>query len=365
MRCLCLTTVLLLAACAGEDVQLEQAKEMGLLETTTAVKGRDGGYSGLVFGRSVWLYGDTILSLEGEDGSSWRHNSWSFTTDTNAADGLGPFEERVDDLGAPRPFFAGTAEERAFNAAHAGEDCEDPCGARRALWPGALIWDAEGSRALVFYHKIYGEPGPWNFYGLGSGVAIWTDFEESPVRPEPKVIDGEPTLLFSADEGSFGAAALIHDGFLYAYACDGGLDKPCLLGRVPPGEVEDRSAWKFYADDGTWIENVADADPVFDGAPMLDVHYNEHLRRFLALYSRPLSNDVVVRTAPAPEGPWSSETQVFEMEPQHNGDPAYAALAHPELMEDGGRIEYFTYYRGTGDWTGELRVVRLELSIPE
>ncbi|MCP4536473.1 MAG: hypothetical protein GY832_04945, partial [Chloroflexi bacterium] len=54
------------AAVAGNDVDssglaLVAATELGVLETSAWIRGRDGGYSGVFEGRSVWLYGDTTL----------------------------------------------------------------------------------------------------------------------------------------------------------------------------------------------------------------------------------------------------------------------------------------------------------------
>jgi hypothetical protein len=42
----------------------------------------------------------------------------------------------------------------------------------------------------------------------------------------------------------------------------------------------------------------------------LSVTYNDHLRAYLAVYGEKFSNDVVLRTAPAPEGPWSPPVRV-------------------------------------------------------
>jgi hypothetical protein len=41
------------------------ATDLGVLETTPSIRGRDGGYSATFSGRSVWLYGDTILASVG------------------------------------------------------------------------------------------------------------------------------------------------------------------------------------------------------------------------------------------------------------------------------------------------------------
>ena len=41
------------------------------------VRARDGGYSGSVWGHSVWVFGDTVLAAPDEDGLTWHHNSFS------------------------------------------------------------------------------------------------------------------------------------------------------------------------------------------------------------------------------------------------------------------------------------------------
>lgn len=40
----------------------------------------------------------------------------------------------------------------------------------------------------------------------------------------------------------------------------------------------------------------------------------------------------------------------------------YCGMAHAEFEEDDGRVQYVSYFRSTGDWTGEIRVVRMEIS---
>ncbi|MPN01524.1 hypothetical protein SDC9_148733 [bioreactor metagenome] len=64
-----------------------------------------------------------------------------------------------------------------------------------------------------------------------------------------------------------------------------------------------RSQWEFYAGDNRWSKLTQDAVPLFDGAPMLSVHWNEYLGKYLAFYTVPLADRVVCRTADRPEGP--------------------------------------------------------------
>jgi hypothetical protein len=67
-----------------------------------------------------------------------------------------------------------------------------------------------------------------------------------------------------------------------------------------------------------------------------------------------------MRTAEAPEGPWSAGRELFQAEPADEGF-VYCGLGHAELQREDGRYEYVSYYRGTGDWTGEIRLVEVEV----
>ena len=64
---------------------------------------------------------------------------------------------------------------------------------------------------------------------------------------------------------------------------------------------------------------------------MMSIYYNDYLERYAALYSKPLSRDAVLRTAPRPEGPWSTALQVFKARaPDSDNGWIYNALAHRE-----------------------------------
>ena len=352
-----LAIALLAGGCAQADIEVLRVDDLGALPTSASIKGRDGGYSARVGDRSVWFYGDTVLSLEGEDGSSWRDNTWSWTTDLDLTDGVDGFTEPVDALGAPREFFPETPEEAAYNDAHRGDPCLDPCGGREILWPMAPVALADGG-ALVFYVKIHGEPGAWNFFSRGIGVAAWTGGDSAPTRPEPGVIDGEPTLLFAPDEPAFGdAATLGPDGLLYAWGRDDDvLAKVQLLGRVAPADVQDRAAWRFW-DGQAWSADIRAARGTFVGAAQESVFFDADLGLWLAMYEEEPGGPVVVRTAPAPQGPWSAPGHVADTLGSADGWP-YSGIAHPEF--DGEGI-LFTYYRSTGDWTGEIHALRVVL----
>ena len=83
-----------------------------------------------------------------------------------------------------------------------------------------------------------------------------------------------------------------------------------------------------YWDGGNWVpQNPGAAQPVIP-APVgeMSVQYNTYLKQFLALYCNG-NNDVVARTAPAPQGLWGPEQMLVSANDFPGG--IYAPLLHP------------------------------------
>jgi len=353
---------LCLAACGPSPAaEVAEAREVGIVPRPATIAGRDGGGSVLAWGRSVWLYGDTVLRSADADGLTWHDNSFSFTTDLDPSDGLS-FDERTDAAGAPVPFVAPTQAEAAYNAAHRGDPCaQTPCGAREAVWPGAPVYDAARDRVLAFYGLIRGEPGEWNFYGICQSLAVWDHFESAVKRPEFAPGHERPTCLFGQDEPAFGAGAAIDGEFLYSFGCEKDfVSFRCKLARVPLGTVTVRAAWRFWDGDG-WSADLGAARPVMDGAPSMTVWHDPRMKAWAVLHSAPLSNDVTLRTAPDLAGPWSSPLHVFTADRHTTEGWVYDAQAHPEMAADGGRVHYVSFSRpdGTGMFGSEIALVRV------
>lgn len=347
--------MLLLLACRPPGPVVVSADEVGIVEQSDEIQGRDGGESAVLFGRSTWIFGDTVLNVEDVDGRTWHHNSYAFRDDSGA------LVDPDDPVGAPAYLIPPTEEEWAFNDAHWDDgDCEEPCGARWAIWPGSPAWDAENERAYVFYGLIYAEPGSMNFEGRGESVATWTDPDGVPERPSVDPDAEHPDLVWQADEGAWGNGAVVDDGHLYTFGCPQvGLGRPCSLARVSVDAVADPDAWTYW-DGEAWGADPGAAAELFEGAPILSVAWNEHLGAWLLVYSPPFDDGIFARTAPELTGPWSAATVIYTA----TGDAPYDAVHHPELAESDGRVEYVTYSRGTddGSWFGsEFALVRVEL----
>jgi len=362
-----LGAVVLLAACGtpssappAVDVLVE---EIGPLRFVASVRGRDGGYSAGWQGRSVWTFGDTALETEAEDGSRWRTSTWCFTRDLDAGDGLSGLTEPLDARGAPGEFLPFTESERAYNAEHDREELGD-ARTRRALWPGPVVVAPDGGSALVFYWKLHAGVGAWNFRSLGGSLARWPAPDQPPVRDVVHPGAPEPTLLFPDGDANVGQGALVVGTWLYAYGVTTrGLSWPCILARVPFDRALERDAWRFLGRGGRWVEDHRAAATIMQAAPQLSVHWNAHLGRYLAIYGEPLGNALLLRTAPAPEGPWSAPSR-FHTGVAPVGDDVwnYCGLGHAELSGQGGRVEYATYYRQTGFLQGEIRLLRLRFA---
>ncbi len=346
------------------EVSVNASSEVAILSQNATIAGRDGGQSGVLFGKSVWAYGDTVLVTPDEAGTNWHHNSFSYTSDFDGSNGIEGFAEPMDATGAPLYLVPPTEDEETFNVAHRGDDCaETPCNARFGAWPGQPVFDETNQRGIIPYGLIYAEPGDFNFHGVGYGFALWNDFNAPPERPIVAKGTPHPTLLFGEDEPNYGIAPVLRDEHLYAFSCEGdGFVKPCKLGRVPSDRLQERSAWTYW-DGDAFTSNRDDADELFDGADIMTVFFNEHVGKWMVIYSDPGTNDAIARTAPDICGPYSDTAKLFTGDRKTTDGWIYDMAAHPEFSAEDGRILYVSFSRpkGPGWFDTEIALVRVEL----
>jgi hypothetical protein len=352
--------LLITLCCCGSPpaASVLEAVELSPLQNPPHVVGRDGASTAHVWGQDVWIFGDTFLDTANADGFNFVSNTYD-TSAFAVVDGGIHLLEPLDNAGAPAELLWPTGEELAYDIAHqqlSDGGCEEsPCGGRFATWPGAIAFDpSDGGSALVFYALVSAAPGDFNFSVIGEGVAMWTDPAQPPARPTLNVCDGgPPTALFCADEPNWGEGAALVDGGVYTFACaQNGLDYPCQLARVPFAQAFDRSAWQFWS--GTeWSAQGSTAATLFNGGPILSFFFNAYVGQWMAVYSKPLSNQVAYRTAPALTGPWSDEGTLFIADMGDAGGTAYDAYVHPELGEQNGKVQYVTYSRSNGTPFGD------------
>jgi len=346
------------------DAVVEKVADLGIIESAPVVLGRDGGYSALFQNRSIWIFGDTIIKPSDHSAPDLLSNSCAWTTDRDAGDGISGFKPCQDACGIPLELFPFTAEELAFNREHGSESCpSEPCGARWALWPGAVISDSADNRLLLFFKKVLVKAGVLNFQTAGHGMAVWRRLDETPERIGQDPGEKSPELMFGQNEPAFGSAAIVVNSIAYVFGCSlDGYSKPCRLARVPLATITDRGAWDFYSASQQWQKAIDGSKVVLNGNDMMSVSYNSYLKRYLAVYSQPMGTGVMLRTAKKPEGPWSKPLKAFDaLAPANAIGWIYDAMEHPEYARENGRVIYITYSRQTDSLTFELRLVSVVL----
>jgi len=370
-----LTVVFFLAGCSLVDiseadkleapaVRVREVTDLGVVGSPPKIDSRDGGYSAWFDDRSVWVYGDTLFKGKSGQDPEFHSNSWSWTKDRDASNGIGPFEQSYGPDGLPSTLLPFTDEEWAFNNAHEGDGCDiPPCNVRWALWPGAVIPDATNGRMLFFYEKVYIEPGELKFTLFGKSVAVGNNPEQVPERMRFNPDHDHPTLMFTRGDFGFGDAAVVKGPTLYVYVCNLQDNQiPCRVARVALERVFDKKDWETWTANGKWRKDLNKGERVFNGNEILSVSYNPYIERFLAVYSQPMSTAVMFRTAIKPEGPWSEPVEAFKAKaPANKIGWIYDALEHPEYRQDNGRILYITYSRQTSDTAFEIRLVSVRI----
>lgn len=257
--------------------------------------------------------------------------------------------ESINDRGVipPIPFMLPLrADEAAFNAAHAPSET-------LGVWEGSSAAALAGD-SWVFYTRLRVRPGYLNFDGISAGVGL-------------RAADGTFTrvndALFVAPEDAYTAAATTRDGYVSAFGCRvvGVLDAECRVGRAPVSRVSDRRAWTFW-DGGAWSPNIARAAVVARGMNGPSMQWNPHVGAYVAAYGAVLGDDLFLRTAPRPEGPWSAPQRVFRGLPAGDGHNDYNFALRAEMSSADGCTLAITYDHPLSMTAVETRRVDLRLA---
>lgn len=119
------------------------------------------------------------------------------------------------------------------------------------------------------------------------------------------------------------------DPYLYSFGTPSGRGGSAYIARVPPSAVPDPRKYEYWSStENTWVPgDPAAATPVIPGpVGEMSAQFNTHLNQYLVLYCNGF-NDVVARTAPAPQGPWGPERLLARSAEIPGG--IYAPFLHP------------------------------------
>lgn len=177
----------------------------------------------------------------------------------------------------------------------------------------------------------------WGFRCVGTWLASVKNPDAAPARWNISTQKLPFQELPNGEIASFGSAVLKDNGFVYIYGYSNpkisGESKKLLLARVPEGRMAHFAAWEFFSDD-TWTKDFQKITPVFsDAPPEGSVSWQPFLKKFVFVYTDGIWGKIVMRTADAPQGPWSPPTALYHC-PDMKISPqvfCYAGKAHPEF----------------------------------
>ena len=286
-------------------------------------RGADGSYSvPLSTSKTLWLFGDTWITKPvargREEGRVIRN---SVALQEIGADGPGRIEFfwRRDDEG-PKAVFPPSA---------------------GVGW----LWPLSGERVEDFLYLFFGQFVA-NDSKLGfESAGCWLFRVSNPDEP-PRAWEVErfnvPFFEHTPNgDLTFGVGCMSHEGFLYVYGIRedwtrGVEGRSLLVARTPFEALQeaDFSEWRFFSGDG-WTGEVSQCAPLFDGAATeMSVSHLPGQDDFLAVYTYcGLSEEILARRAPRPEGPWERPMTLYRCpEVSWKKDYfCYAGKAHPEL----------------------------------
>ncbi|WP_030168313.1 DUF4185 domain-containing protein [Spirillospora albida] len=356
------------ASAAPPAGTIQSTTDLGPLAWDSRIIGRDAGFSVKWGSGSIWVFGDTAMTVAGSDGDNWADNTSATTTDLSAANGISLLppagRETTDGAGVPTEYLPLSQWESYFNHANDPVRCSPPgqgdCGKQYFLWPAQPV--ADPARNRVIYPFTSGIRGgsvtdPFGQY-WGTGFAVWNASTGAMTRPETGPVPGgaswDKWVMFHGQETSYTPVTTV-GSTVYSVGCaQDWVVYHCSLARVGLADILNRSAWRFYAGGGTWSATASDAVTIFDGGSSNSMFYNPYLGKYVAVYG---FDRVSYRTADQPWGPWSDEAKLFDTVPAPQGKYNYFGLAHPEYGN--GRTLYLTYSHPTSDWGGEVRVQRV------
>jgi len=119
------------------------------------------------------------------------------------------------------------------------------------------------------------------------------------------------------------------DPYLYSFGTPNGRGGSAYVARVEPAYIPDLTKYEYWnSDSNAWVpNNPAAATPVLPGpVGEMSAQFNTYLKQYLTLYCNG-NNDVVMRTAPAPQGPWGPEQMLVSSMQIPGG--IYAPFLHP------------------------------------
>jgi len=269
---------------------------------------RDGGAVGTLADKIVWFWSDTTYSNANNNNSfaGFYGNTEALGTPTNQLVMKGPERQAI-------PF---TTDELAFNNKYSYNP-------RVVLWPKSGVIETSPGNGLLwvpkgYYGKTITDPEP-NAGIVLSSVTIGTD-------GNPVVTRLSDVPLFPLNSvPSYGSVSAVTDNnYVYLYSTDSfaTFGATTMVARAPLAGATSLSSYQYWnAGASKWegaAPNIANTSyAIFTSTFGVDgnVYYSSYHRAWIFIYSNHADYHVYLRTAPAPQGPWSAAELIYSPPP--------------------------------------------------
>lgn len=183
--------------------------------------------------------------------------------------------------------------------------------------------------------RSWDSDGRWttNFSAIAASSDNGENWTVHPGTVRAARADGVPGARFAPGNENFQQGAFLKPGpgdpYLYSFGTPAGRGGAAYISRVAQNQVLDLTKYEYFnAGQNAWVPgNPAAATPVIPGpVSEMSAQYNTYLKQYLVLYGNG-PNDIVARTAPAPQGPWGPEQLLVRSADIPGG--IYAPYLHP------------------------------------
>ncbi len=273
----------------------------------------------------LMAFGDTF-GYCGVHGQQWRYNTLFRSQDRDLADGIhvtsGVASDRYSGSPVQQPGFS----KQIINSIKYAPD-------ETGIIPTAGI--SVGRTQYVNFMSIrdWGRDGEWmtNYSGIATSNDNGQNWGVYPgtIRVSGPDTGGRAQFVPGNENFQMGAFVKSSDGYLYSFGTPSGRGGSAFLARVPQRFVPDLTKYQYWnGDSNSWVPNKPSAaTPVIPGpVAEMSAQYNTYLKQYLVMYTNG-ANDVVARTAPHPQGPWSPEAMLVSNFQMPGG--IYAPMMHP------------------------------------
>jgi hypothetical protein len=248
--------------------------------------------------------------------------------------------------------------------------------------------------------KSWDTPGRWttNYSAIAysdDNGQNWTVVPQSSVRPAAA---GRTTLPFINGEQNFQQGAYVRkytvdpvtgkplkntagqevtDGYIYSYGTPAGRAGTAYVSRVAEADILDKTKYQYWNGTSWTPGNPAAAKPILPSSTTssffgliktttyptvseMSVQYNSYEKKYIMLYGDK-SNNIVMRKADSPEGPWSAPVTLVAASKMPG---LYAPMIHPWSSTENLSAEDQKYlYWNLSTWDDyQVKLMRTDLT---